>query len=104
MVIYAKHLLLVRRKLSRRPLCTASRQCPWFARGLTSTYLECEKNGVGLGLESDGSRALLNGLECILDLVQTALRREDSVVRIVRVSELQIAERERVCLGKRRVD
>lgn len=42
-----------------------------------------------LGSESDSGRALLHGLECILDLVQPALWREDGVVGIVSVTELQ---------------
>lgn len=38
--------------------------------------------------EAHSSRTLLNGLECILYLVESALRRKDSVIRVVSVPEL----------------
>ena len=43
---------------------------------------------MGLGSQSYGRRALLDGLERVLDLVQSALGREDGVIRIVRVPKL----------------
>lgn len=39
------------------------------------TYLESKEDGVCLGTETDGCRALLDGLEGVLNLVQLPLRR-----------------------------
>lgn len=51
--------------------------------------LQCKKDRVGFASQSDGGRALLDRLERVLDLVQAALRRKDSVIGVVGVPELQ---------------
>jgi hypothetical protein len=43
-----------------------------------------------LASQANSGRALLDGLERVFDLVEAALGRKDSVVRVVSVSELQI--------------
>ena len=43
---------------------------------------------MGLGTKSHSSRTLLYGLQGVLHLMKSTLRRENSVVRIVGVSEL----------------
>jgi hypothetical protein len=45
----------------------------WPVRAF-ATYLESKKDRVGFGAQTDCSRTLLYGLECILDLVQASLR------------------------------
>ncbi len=40
------------------------------------------------GFETNDGGTLLHGLQGVFDLVKPALRREDGIVRIVRISEL----------------
>ena len=53
------------------------------------THFESQKNSMRLRSEAHSSRTLLNGLECILYLVESALRRKDSVIGVVGVTELE---------------
>ena len=57
------------------------------------THLEGKKNRMGFGAQTDCSRSLLYGLECIFDLVQTSLGRKDGVVGVISVPELCMASK-----------
>lgn len=45
---------------------------------------------MGLGLEANHSRSLLHGFQGVFDLMKPALRREDGIVGVVGIAELQL--------------
>lgn len=69
-VVDADELLLVARELARRALRAGASVRAIARWGVQEggTHLEAEEDGVGVGAESDAGRALLYGLEGVLDL------------------------------------